>query len=954
MKTVILALVLTTTLPVTAFVGQVLSVRTAESPVDEAIASSYMEMPYRKAPLSILAYIEYTDLSPGGEYDHVRAAIDAEYGLTYQWDEFNNSADLASLLPGNDVLLIMEQENAYRANISAVATSWSSILNDYVTAGGVVVLMDFFAVGGEMDYGVTAILYNETGLMSLYEYEGIAYEAVDLTNSSNALARGVSSTFVGADGTIAFRTDVGIPVVSYQADHDYHVVVDRILGKGHAVLLGFDMYERSTNFDVLLANSLRLPWHVVFDESHSPTHTVLTGHSSYADDLVAAGFAVSWITALDPEYLAASDVLIIGYSDDNYTGDDIAVLHDFVNQGKGLFISTEWADLGNYSDALLQSFGFERYNSALLRDIDNFQNYTANVYYSGANLVNGSCNLQVLRVEMPGGTGFLSMPEGARTIIMTDTDNTTKWGSVSGPGALGVPVAGSANYGVGRVFVIGDTNIMDDSGDSDYDGDVNYRDSDNDVFLVNSIRWLFGAGVKERTILVDQSKSPLVSISSTIAAWRMLTMNGFNVKWMSSFKIGLLDEVNVLVVIEGSVAYTAEEVDAIVAFVERGGGLLMFSDWGEFGTYVGAIAERFGLIREPSRYLEDTDDFIVYDSYLMYDGSNIQTHPITSRVSRVEVDRSGALLEIGGAASLIVTDSDNTSLYDNGTVTGGLAVFAALEHGLGRAVFFPDVDFWGASIDPESDGWMNFYDSDNDVLTANSFWWLAENRAPVVTVTYPDGGEAVEDTVLITWNAIEPNLDDMVFQVEYSLDGGSTWTPMMTGIHDLQYSWNTASLTDGVQYLIRVTVSDSVFETSDTSDGPFTVDNNAPIITNVAHAPVSPAAAMPVAISADVVDVTAIVLVECSYSTDGGSTWTVKTMSLSSGDLFDCSLGSFNASTTVTYRIRATDAMGHVSDWTAEQQFTIPAPFNMMLLVIIAGAAIGILVLVVLLRKRNK
>ncbi len=952
---VVLALMVTAILPMTAVVVQSVSAGTAEPPVDEEFASSYVDTPYRKAPLSILAYIEYADLSSDGEYEQVRAAIDAEYGRTYQWDEFNDSSDLGNLLPGHDVLLILEQENAYRANMSDMAATWGSTLTDYVTAGGVIVLMDFFALGGEGDYGVTAVLYNETGLMTLYEYDIVNYENVDVTNSSNALARGVATTFEATNGAIAFQTDEGIPVVSSQSDSEYHLVIDKIVGGGHVVLLGFDMFNRVTDFDKLLANALRLPWHVVFDESHFPLNTVETGHALFAADLVAAGFAVSWVTTLDPDYLQASDVLIIGISDEIYTGSDIEVLQDFVNEGKGLFVATDYWNFGDYSDELLLSFGFERYNDSALYDVDNYDGYTANVYYTGKNLINCSCNLQVSRLETPAATGFSSMPDGARSIVVTDTDNTTKWGYEAGPGALGVTVAACATYdSLGRVFVIGDTNIMDSSMDNDGDGTVDYSDSDNEVFLVNCIRWLFGAGVKERTVLVDLSNSPYLSLSSTIAAWRMLTLNGLNVKWMASFNVNLLNEVNILVVTAGATAYPSEEIDAVAAFVERGGGLVMYCDWGIFGNVVGAIAERFGLIREPSTYLTDTDDHILYAPYIKYDGLNIQPHPITSGVSRIEVDLSGALLDIGGAAPIIVTASDNTSTYLNGTITGSLSVFAAVEYGLGRAVFFPDVDFWSLSYDPENDGWKTFYDSDNDLLTANSFWWLAENRAPSVAVTYPDGGEGIEDTVTITWNATDPNLDEMDFALDYSLDGGSTWTPIASAVADKQYSWNTATLADGAEYLIRVTASDGVLEASDVSGSEFTVDNNAPVITNVAYSPASLGAGLPVVVSADVVDVSAIVSVECRYSIDGGDTWATKVMSLASGETYDCSIGSFNASTTVTYMIRATDAMGHVSDWTPEEQFTVPAALDVMLLAIIAVAAAGIVILVVLLRRRGK
>jgi len=157
--------------------------------------------------------------------------------------------------------------------------------------------------------------------------------------------------------------------------------------------------------------------------------------------------------------------------------------------------------------------------------------------------------------------------------------------------------------------------------------------------------------------------------------------------------------------------------------------------------------------------------------------------------------------------------------------------------------------------------------------------------------------------------------------------------------------------------MIRVTASDYVLEGSDVSDAWFLVDNNAPVLTDVSHAPMSPSAGAPVVVSVHVTDVGSIALVECRYSIDDGLNWVTKTMTLadSNGYLtYDCSIGAFNASTTVVYSARATDAMGHVSDWTTEAQFTVPAPIDLMLLALIAGAAVLVLVIVVLMRKRGK
>ena len=107
-----------------------------------------------------------------------------------------------------------------------------------------------------------------------------------------------------------------------------------------------------------------------------------------------------------------------------------------------------------------------------------------------------------------------------------------------------------------------------------------------------------------------------------------------------------------------------------------------------------------------------------------------------------------------------------------------------------------------------------------------------DNTKPTVTVTYPVGGEYLSGTVTMTWTTTDNNPGTV--DIEYSADGGETWNPIATGeTDDGSYEWDTTLLSDGSNYLIRITPTDKAGNTGtpDTSDATFTIDNTPPEIT---------------------------------------------------------------------------------------------------------------------------
>lgn len=143
------------------------------------------------------------------------------------------------------------------------------------------------------------------------------------------------------------------------------------------------------------------------------------------------------------------------------------------------------------------------------------------------------------------------------------------------------------------------------------------------------------------------------------------------------------------------------------------------------------------------------------------------------------------------------------------------------------------------------------------------------NRPPTVTVTYPNGGEVICSGATITWTASDPDGDPLTYTVEYSSNGGSTWTTLASGISTTSYVWNTAALPSGSNYLVKVIATDGELSAEDVSDGPFTIDNTPPMVYWVSPNDGDLLSTTPVTLQAFASDNVAVSNVEFFYSTDG-------------------------------------------------------------------------------------
>ncbi len=95
--------------------------------------------------------------------------------------------------------------------------------------------------------------------------------------------------------------------------------------------------------------------------------------------------------------------------------------------------------------------------------------------------------------------------------------------------------------------------------------------------------------------------------------------------------------------------------------------------------------------------------------------------------------------------------------------------------------------------------------------------------APVVAVTYPNGGESLSGSVTITWTGSDADGDPLKYDVLYSRDDGLSWSALAVGLSSTSFPWNTGASPGSAAARIRVVATDGVNTSQDDSNGAFSV-----------------------------------------------------------------------------------------------------------------------------------
>ena len=105
----------------------------------------------------------------------------------------------------------------------------------------------------------------------------------------------------------------------------------------------------------------------------------------------------------------------------------------------------------------------------------------------------------------------------------------------------------------------------------------------------------------------------------------------------------------------------------------------------------------------------------------------------------------------------------------------------------------------------------------------------ASPNPPTTTVDFPNGGEDLSgETATFEWTASDEDGDDLAYTVEYSRNGGDTWTALVTDWSQTSIEVDLSTLGGTQDGLIRVRASDGFDSAADSSDGTFSVPNSDP------------------------------------------------------------------------------------------------------------------------------
>jgi hypothetical protein len=106
----------------------------------------------------------------------------------------------------------------------------------------------------------------------------------------------------------------------------------------------------------------------------------------------------------------------------------------------------------------------------------------------------------------------------------------------------------------------------------------------------------------------------------------------------------------------------------------------------------------------------------------------------------------------------------------------------------------------------------------------------ASSHAPQVTLLTPNGGEDWSGQQTITWQGTDADNDPLTYTVEYSPDGGQTWTPLNTGLTTNSLDVNFDTVPGSKDARVRVSASDGMNTTAALSANGFNVPIKGPQI----------------------------------------------------------------------------------------------------------------------------
>ena len=193
-----------------------------------------------------------------------------------------------------------------------------------------------------------------------------------------------------------------------------------------------------------------------------------------------------------------------------------------------------------------------------------------------------------------------------------------------------------------------------------------------------------------------------------------------------------------------SAPYTQSETDAILNWVKNGGGLFLIGDHTSFPPAIYPVAQKFGityaerLLHDPVHYVQNTSipgqtNPAEGDVFIYFEAHNINAHPITNNVSRIELYRTDIFSVLPPEAVPLITSDDDTyttdKLQNQADAPSSVACAAIPSNttaGAGRVVVIGDTNLFETDENRDDDDDADLFDSDNDLFGQQVVEWLAD------------------------------------------------------------------------------------------------------------------------------------------------------------------------------------------------------------------------------------
>lgn len=113
-------------------------------------------------------------------------------------------------------------------------------------------------------------------------------------------------------------------------------------------------------------------------------------------------------------------------------------------------------------------------------------------------------------------------------------------------------------------------------------------------------------------------------------------------------------------------------------------------------------------------------------------------------------------------------------------------------------------------------------------ITSRAPFTIYDNHFEIkaFTILVPKGGKIYYGSVTIQWtSAVDRFSHEVSYTVSYSADDGFSWNTLTTNLVHTTYEWDTTTVMNGSQYLIRIKARCSEGKSRESTSAPFTIKN---------------------------------------------------------------------------------------------------------------------------------